>query len=277
MATRSYSTLRLPRVVKSLGWVSLLTDVASEMIYPLLPVLLRSIGAGAQALGLMEGVAEIRGLGWPLRAVFAVTLIPGLVAVAVVAWGVTEPAASVDTPRENTAGATPALPRKLRAYLALVALFTLGASADSFLMLRLSDLGLATAWLPIAWVSPSGRAPGARARQRQALRSSRRRRGSETSWMVDPLAELREHAYGWATHVAQRQMGAGGVSGRASSFARIREGRIVEIRVRSLIDLDDLASFCANTGSTIREAGPRAVVCADHRSAMPLSGEVADE
>src|SRR5580704_3101288 len=53
-----YPTPRLPHVVKSLGWVSLLTDVASEMIYPLLPVLLRSIGAGAQALGVMEGVAE---------------------------------------------------------------------------------------------------------------------------------------------------------------------------------------------------------------------------
>jgi hypothetical protein len=76
--------------------------------------------------------------------------------------------------------------------------------------------------------------------------------------------------------VAQAAIGAG-ASGRGSSFARVRAGRIVEIRVRSLVDLDDLASFCMNTGSTIREAGPRAVVCADHRSATPLSGDVADE
>ena len=47
-----------PRVVKSLGWVSLFTDVATEMVYPLLPAFLKSIGAGAQALGLMEGTAE---------------------------------------------------------------------------------------------------------------------------------------------------------------------------------------------------------------------------
>jgi MFS family permease len=105
------------------------------------------------AVGPVVAFALMRGLGWPLRAIFAVTLIPGLVAVAIVAWGVTEPAAPVDLPREKTAGASHALPAKLRAYLALVALFTLGASADSFLMLRLSDLGLATAWLPIAWVS----------------------------------------------------------------------------------------------------------------------------
>ena len=49
---------RLPRMVKSLGWVALFTDVATEMVYPLLPVFLRSIGAGAQALGLIEGLAE---------------------------------------------------------------------------------------------------------------------------------------------------------------------------------------------------------------------------
>jgi hypothetical protein len=79
--------------------------------------------------------------------------------------------------------------------------------------------------------------------------------------------------------MAQRDIVAGraDASGRGSSFARVREGRIVEIRVLSLVDLDDLAAFCANTGSTIREAGPRAIVCADHRAATPLAGEIADE
>lgn len=77
--------------------------------------------------------------------------------------------------------------------------------------------------------------------------------------------------------MAQREMREGDVSRRASSFARVREGRIVEIRLRSLVDLDDLAAFCANTGSTIRNAGPQAVVCADHRCATPLPPEVADE
>jgi len=45
--------------VLALGWVSFLTDVASEMIYPLLPAFLtRSLGAGPAAVGLIEGVAE---------------------------------------------------------------------------------------------------------------------------------------------------------------------------------------------------------------------------
>ena len=43
----------------ALGVVSLLTDMSSEMIYPLLPVFLVTVlGAGALALGLVEGVAE---------------------------------------------------------------------------------------------------------------------------------------------------------------------------------------------------------------------------
>lgn len=47
------------RSVLALGWVSFLTDVSAEMIYPLLPSFLtKTLGAGPAALGLIEGVAE---------------------------------------------------------------------------------------------------------------------------------------------------------------------------------------------------------------------------
>ncbi len=50
---------RLPRPVWLLGWVSFVTDTATEMIYPLLPLFLtRVLGAGAMSLGVIEGVAE---------------------------------------------------------------------------------------------------------------------------------------------------------------------------------------------------------------------------
>src|SRR5512136_2464255 len=42
-----------------LGLVSFLTDVSSEMIYPLLPLFLTAVlGAGPAFLGLIEGIAE---------------------------------------------------------------------------------------------------------------------------------------------------------------------------------------------------------------------------
>ena len=50
---------RIPRPVWLLGWSSLFTDAATEMIYPLLPVYLsRVLGAGPLSLGIIEGVAE---------------------------------------------------------------------------------------------------------------------------------------------------------------------------------------------------------------------------
>jgi MFS family permease len=41
-----------------LGWVSLFTDISSQMIYPLLPNFLLNLGVNKQTIGLIEGVAE---------------------------------------------------------------------------------------------------------------------------------------------------------------------------------------------------------------------------
>jgi MFS family permease len=50
--------MRIPRTVIMLGIVSLFTDAASEMIYPLVPVYIAALGSGAILLGVIEGVAE---------------------------------------------------------------------------------------------------------------------------------------------------------------------------------------------------------------------------
>jgi MFS family permease len=50
---------KLNPAVVTLGWVSFLSDVASDMIYPLLPdFLTRTLAASPAALGLIEGIAE---------------------------------------------------------------------------------------------------------------------------------------------------------------------------------------------------------------------------
>ena len=48
----------LPATVKALGFVSLLTDLSSEMVYPINGRLLRLLGAPVWVLGLIEGLAE---------------------------------------------------------------------------------------------------------------------------------------------------------------------------------------------------------------------------
>ncbi len=48
----------LSRTIWILSFVSLLTDVASEMLYPIMPIYLRSIGFSVLLIGILEGVAE---------------------------------------------------------------------------------------------------------------------------------------------------------------------------------------------------------------------------
>jgi len=252
---------RIPRPVWFLGWTSLFTDAATEMIYPLLPVYLsRVLGATAVSLGIIEGVAEgvnsllkvisgywsdrssrrrpivIAGYAissisrpliafttsWPqvliiraldrtgkgirgaprdallarfatpstrgrifgfheamdhagaivgplmatvvlfyvpegYRLVFALTAIPGAIAVTLLFF-VDEDAAltGVDSvkPKPRVQGPTSQrLPRRLVAFMGVLLLFSLGNSADAFLLLRLSDALGGAKYVPLMWAA----------------------------------------------------------------------------------------------------------------------------
>lgn len=58
METSRARRTSLPRTVVALGFTSFLTDIGSEMIFPLLPVFLASIGGAPTFIGLVEGVAD---------------------------------------------------------------------------------------------------------------------------------------------------------------------------------------------------------------------------
>ena len=61
--TQARTSTRLPAAVWTLGFVSLLMDISSEMIHSLLPVfLVTTLGASALVVGLIEGVAEATAL-----------------------------------------------------------------------------------------------------------------------------------------------------------------------------------------------------------------------
>jgi MFS family permease len=58
---------RMPRAVYYFGATSLVNDFASEMIYPLLPAFVtKTLGGGALALGILDGVAEAIAAGFKL-------------------------------------------------------------------------------------------------------------------------------------------------------------------------------------------------------------------
>jgi MFS family permease len=87
------------------------------------------------------------------RTLFALTIVPGLIAVAMLL-----PVPEVRA--DETAGAadrtdSPArsLGRPFYRYLGVVLLFSLGNSTDAFLLLRLSDVGVGAVWIPIVWAA----------------------------------------------------------------------------------------------------------------------------
>jgi MFS family permease len=246
----------LPRSVKLLGFTSLLTDAATEAIYPLLPVFVtRVLGGNPAALGVIEGAADatssvlkvvagrwsdrrgrrkpfvltgytIAGLVRPLMAIaivwqhvffirvadrvgkgvrgaprdamlaalaptgergrvfgfhramdhagavigpvfataflylapgeyrtlFALTIVPGVLAIGMLLLvPETGSGGAVAAPAAETVHRQASLPPPLKRYLLILGVFTLGNSSDAFLLLRLADSGLATAWLPLTW------------------------------------------------------------------------------------------------------------------------------
>ena len=56
--THRHVSGKIPRSVIMIGLVSLFTDAATEMIYPLIPLYIAALGSGAVVLGIIEGIAE---------------------------------------------------------------------------------------------------------------------------------------------------------------------------------------------------------------------------
>jgi MFS family permease len=88
-----------------------------------------------------------------LRWLFGLTIVPGVIAVLLLTR-LQEPSA---TPRAGSAVPRPSaaswrdLPGSLIRFLAVMLLFTLGNSADAFLLLRLADVGVPAAAIPLWW------------------------------------------------------------------------------------------------------------------------------
>jgi MFS family permease len=97
------------------------------------------------------------------RTLFALTIIPGVVVILLVATLPRDEAA--DGPVQFSVDPVPPLfprsPRHLRFQLpptlwralSVIFLFSLGNASDAFLLLRLSDVGVAAVWIPLLWAA----------------------------------------------------------------------------------------------------------------------------
>ncbi len=117
----------------------------------------RSMDHVGAALGPVLATAFL--WAWPgqLRTMFALTLIPGLIVVAMLLFGLRETRSAAPSP--PAAEPEPPLPRltwrplgrRFQLYLVSLVIFTLGNSSDAFLLVRAGELGVPTALLPTLW------------------------------------------------------------------------------------------------------------------------------
>lgn len=89
------------------------------------------------------------------RGLFALTIVPGLIVIAL-AWTSKEPTAPAApaSPARPAAPVSPAwssLPVPTRRFLLVLVLFSLGNSTDAFLLIKLEAAGVPVVWLPMAW------------------------------------------------------------------------------------------------------------------------------
>jgi MFS family permease len=89
---------------------------------------------------------------WPehLRALFLVALLPGVLVVVLLVFGLRE-APATQPPQEQLRLTLQPFDRSFRLYLLALVVFTLGNASDAFLLVRAGELGVPTALLPLLW------------------------------------------------------------------------------------------------------------------------------
>ena len=133
--------------------------------------------------------------GLAIRGVFALSIVPGLLAVGCVLLlrepvpGPAAPAGGTSATRAPAPGsALPGpLPRTLKTWLGILALFSLGNASDAFLLLRAHELGVPVAVVPLLW---------------SALHVSKVACSSAGGRLSDRMPRVRLIAAGWGVYAA---------------------------------------------------------------------------
>ncbi len=89
---------------------------------------------------------------WPgqLRTLFLLTLLPGLLVLLLLVFGLREPAAT-QPPAQRLHLTLQPFDSNFKLYLLALVVFTLGNSSDAFLLVRAGELGVPTVMLPLLW------------------------------------------------------------------------------------------------------------------------------
>jgi len=149
---------------------------------------IRALDHAGAALGPL--VATLYLLAFPgcERSLFVLTLLPGLVTLAVIWRVVRDPARAV--PDGAPTVRIGRLDRRQWPLLGSVAVWALGASSEQFLLMRAADLGLGQAFIPILWLAASLVKSGAATRAGRFVDAVHPRAALGTGWLVFALGYI---------------------------------------------------------------------------------------
>jgi len=84
------------------------------------------------------------------RLLFGLAIIPGIIAIAIILFGVRE---IVPETKKLLRFSFRQLDRRLKVFLAIMIVFTLGNSSDAFLILRARNIGVSATFIPLLWLT----------------------------------------------------------------------------------------------------------------------------
>jgi MFS family permease len=116
----------------------------------------RAMDNAGAFIGPLLGLALYRGLGLPLRWVFACCVIPGVAAIIAVLASSEPPPETSPSPGAARAPDRARLPTSLKLFLATIFLFTLANASDFFLVLKAKTLHVDDGMILVLWTGLSG-------------------------------------------------------------------------------------------------------------------------
>jgi len=146
---------------------------------------IRALDHAGAALGPLVAMLFLLAFPGRERTLFLLTLLPGLVTLAVIWRVVRDPARAA--PDGATAVRIGRLDRRQWPLLGSVAVWSLGASSEQFLLMRAADLGLAEAFIPILWLAASLVKSGTATRAGRLVDAAHPQAALAAGWLVFAL------------------------------------------------------------------------------------------
>lgn len=146
---------------------------------------IRALDHAGAALGPLVAMLFLLAFPGRERSLFLLTLLPGLVTLAVIWRVVRDPARAA--PDGASAVRLGQLAPRQWPVLGSVAVWSLGASSEQFLLMRAGDLGLAPALIPILWLAASLVKSGAATRAGRLVDRVHPRAALAAGWLVFAL------------------------------------------------------------------------------------------